>query len=182
MEIGITIRHTAWQTALPEARRVTRKAALAALALTTDLPAAASQAARPQATELAVVLADDALLHALNKEYRGIDKATNVLAFAYAESESESAPAFEENDVLGDVVIAFETARAEADQAERGLSAHLSHLVIHGVLHLLGYDHENDRDAEAMEDLEIQALAAIGISNPYASLSAEKTTGTVTET
>ena len=180
MEIGIIIRHTAWQTALPEARCITRKAALAALALTRDLPATAFQAAPPQATELAVVLADDALLQALNKEYRGIDKATNVLAFAYAESELESAPAFKKNNVFGDVVIAFETARTEADQAECGLGAHLSHLVVHGVLHLLGYDHENDCDAEEMEDLEIQALAAIGISNPYASLSAETTTGLVT--
>ena len=172
MEIGITIRDGAWRKALPEARRVTRKAALAALALTAD----------PPAHELAIVLADDALLRALNKAYRGVDKATNVLAFGYAGGEpsgahgapgahgAHGAPgAHGADDILGDVVVALESARAEADEAERSLQAHLSHLVIHGVLHLLGYDHDTDRNAEAMEDLEIQALAGIGIANPYTS-------------
>jgi probable rRNA maturation factor len=181
MEIGITIRDAAWRKALPEARRVTRKAALAALALTAD----------PPAHELAIVLADDALLRALNKAYRGVDKATNVLAFGYAGGEpsgahgapgapgahgahgAHGAPgapgAHGADDILGDVVVALESARAEADEAERSLQAHLSHLVIHGVLHLLGYDHDTDRNAEAMEDLEIQALAGIGIANPYTS-------------
>ncbi|MBT5780646.1 MAG: rRNA maturation RNase YbeY [Rhodospirillaceae bacterium] len=153
MEIGITIRHTAWRTALPEARRVTRKAALAALAL----------ASEPPANELAIVLADDALVRALNKDYRGIDKATNVLAFRYADGETAPAP----GEALGDVVVALETARREAETAGRSLHEHLSHLVIHGVLHLLGYDHANDPDAETMENLEIQALAGIGITNPY---------------
>ncbi len=155
MEIGITIRHTAWRTALPEARRVTRKAALAALAITPE----------PQAGELAIVLADDALVRALNKDYRGVDKATNVLAFLYADS--ESAPTPDVGDALGDVVIALETTLSEAQTAGQSLPDHLSHLVIHGVLHLLGYDHANDREAETMEDLEIQALAGIGVTNPY---------------
>lgn len=158
MEIGITIRHTAWRTALPEARRVTRKAALAALALTSEPPAA---------SELAVVLADDAMVRALNKDYRGIDKATNVLAFRYADGGSAPVPVPEAGEALGDVVVALETARREAETAGRSLDEHLSHLVIHGVLHLLGYDHTNDPDAETMENLEIQALAGIGIANPY---------------
>ncbi len=155
MEIGITIRHTAWRTALPEARRVTRKAALAALALTS----------KPEARELAIVLADDTLVRALNKDYRDVDKATNVLAFRYADC--SPSPALASDEALGDVVVALETARYEAETAGRSLQQHLSHLVIHGVLHLLGYDHSNDADAEKMEELEIQALASIGISNPY---------------
>jgi len=169
MEIAISIRHTAWRTALPEARRVTRKAALAALAVTT----------KPQAREIAVVLADDAMLRRLNNDYRGVDKATNVLAFCYGNSEPSSAP--EADAVLGDVVVSLERAQAEAEKAERSLQVHVSHLVIHGVLHLLGYDHDNDRDAETMEDLEIQALAGIGIANPYAPDSTATMTGAVTQ-
>jgi probable rRNA maturation factor len=167
MEIGVTIRDAAWRTALPDARQVTRQAALAALALS----------APPDADELAVVLADDAMLRALNRDYRGIDEATNVLAFAYGESEPPSATApgaGAANEVLGDVVIALETAAAEAKKSGRGLDQHLSHLVIHGVLHLLGYDHGNDGDAETMEEIEIRALADIGIANPYAPPSAVK--------
>ena len=160
MEIGITIRHSAWRTALPDARRVTRKAALAALAST----------AAPNANELAVVLADDALLRSLNADYRGINKATNVLAFAYADSKP---PPFE-SDALGDVVISLERTADEANNSGLSLGEHLSHLVIHGVLHLLGYDHGNARDAKTMEELEIRALAGIGISNPYVPESAVK--------
>ena len=162
MEIGITIRHAAWRTALPDARRMTRTAALAALASTTE----------PGANELAVVLADDALLRSLNADYRGVDKATNVLAFAYGETAPSPAP-FESN-ALGDVIISLERTADEANNSGRSLGEHLSHLVIHGVLHLLGYDHANARDAKTMEDLEIQALAGIGISNPYAPPSAVK--------
>ncbi len=150
MEIAIQIRHAAWRTALPDVRHVTRKAAKAALAMKP----------RPDGGELAVVLADDAMLRSLNNDYRGIDKATNVLAFAYGDAAA--------NGALGDVIISLERTAAEAKQAGCGLGDHLSHLVIHGVLHLLGYDHGNDSDAETMEALETRALAGIGIANPYA--------------
>ena len=162
MEIGVTIRHAAWRTALPDARRVTRNAALAALAST----------AETAATELAVVLADDVLLRSLNSAYRGVDKATNVLAFAYADSKTSRAPF--DGDVLGDVVISLERAAEEAKDSDISLSEHLSHLVIHGVLHLLGHDHITDGDAKTMEELEIRTLAVIGIANPYAPHSAVK--------
>jgi probable rRNA maturation factor len=160
MEIGVTIRHAAWRTALPDARRVTRNAALAALASTPE----------SDATELAVVLADDILLRSLNSAYRGVDKTTNVLAFAYADSNPSPTPF--ESDVLGDVVISLERTAEEAKDSDIGLSEHLSHLVIHGVLHLLGYDHITDSDAKTMEELEIRTLAGIGIANPYTSPSA----------
>lgn len=129
---------------------------MAALASTTET----------DATELAVVLADDVLLRSLNSAYRGVDKATNVLAFAYADSNPSPVPF--ESDVLGDVVISLERAAQEAKASDLSLSEHLSHLVIHGVLHLLGYDHITDSDAKTMEELEIRTLAGIGIANPYA--------------
>ncbi len=162
MEIGVTIRYAAWRTALPDARRVTRNAALAALAST----------AETAATELAVVLADDVLLRNLNSAYRGVDKATNVLAFSYANSNPSPTPF--ENDVLGDVVISLERAAEEAKDSDISLSEHLSHLVIHGVLHLLGHNHITDGDAKTMEELEIRTLAGIGIANPYAPQSTVK--------
>ena len=135
---------------------------MAALALTPE----------PGAGELAVVLADDAMVRALNADYRGIDKATNVLAFAYRDCQPPAAPLA--GDALGDVVISLETTADEAEISGRSLREHLSHLVIHGVLHLLGYDHGNARDAKTMEKLEIRALAGIGISNPYVPESAVK--------
>jgi len=150
MEIRILIRHRAWRIALPEVRRVTRKAAKAALAMERH----------PESGELSIVLADDGMLRALNGDYRGINKATNVLAFAYGGTG--------EHAEFGDVIISLERTAAEAKQSRCSLSDHLSHLIIHGVLHLLGYDHDNDDNAGAMEALEIHALARIGIANPYA--------------
>ena len=110
------------------------------------------------------------LLRSLNSAYRGVDKATNVLAFAYADSKTSRAPF--EGDVLGEVVISLERAAEEAKDSDISLSEHLSHLVIHGVLHLLGHDHITDGDAKTMEELEIRTLAVIGIANPYAPHSA----------
>jgi len=132
--------------------------------------AALASTPESDATELAVVLADDILLRSLNSAYRGVDKTTNVLAFAYADSNPSPTPF--ESDVLGDVVISLERAAEEAKDSDIGLSEHLSHLVIHGVLHLLGYDHITDSDAKTMEELEIRTLAGIGIANPYTSPSA----------
>jgi probable rRNA maturation factor len=156
MEIAIQIRHANWRIALPDARRVTRKAAKAALALD----------AAAHAGEVSLVLADDVLLRTLNSDYRGIDKATNVLAFAYGEGEPQAASGV--RDTLGDVIISFERTEAEAKLSGISLGDHLSHLVIHGVLHLLGYDHVDDDDAEIMEALEARVLAGIGIADPYA--------------
>ena len=110
MEIGIQIRYAAWLTALPEVKQVTLKAAEAALAMEPHL----------QVRELSIVLADDAMLRTLNNDYRGINKATNVLAFAYGCNEECAA--------RGDVIISLERTAAEAKQDERGLSDHLSHL------------------------------------------------------
>ena len=117
--------------------------------------------------ELAVMLTDDAGVRTLNKNWRGIDKPTNVLSFPALQP-----PAGHEPDdtprMLGDIAIAYETTRREADDEQKPFDHHLSHLAIHGFLHLIGYDHEKDADAEAMENLEREILAQLGIPDPYA--------------
>jgi len=118
--------------------------------------------------ELSVVLADDALVHRLNRDYRGKDKPTNVLSFALTEGDAGPEPEEGMPIMLGDVILAYETVRHEAETQRKSFDDHLTHLVIHGVLHLLGYDHETDEDADHMERLEVKALARLGIADPYA--------------
>jgi probable rRNA maturation factor len=116
--------------------------------------------------ELAVMLTDDAGIRTLNSNWRGIDKPTNVLSFP-ALQPTAGAPA-DAPRMLGDIAIAYETTRKEADDEEKPFDHHLSHLAVHGFLHLIGYDHEKDDDAEAMESLEQEILAQLGIPDPYA--------------
>ena len=116
--------------------------------------------------ELAVMLTDDAGIRTLNSNWRGIDKPTNVLSFP-ALQPTAGAPA-DAPRMLGDIAIAYQTTRKEADDEEKPFDHHLSHLAVHGFLHLIGYDHEKDDDAEAMEDLEREILAQLGIPDPYA--------------
>jgi probable rRNA maturation factor len=115
--------------------------------------------------ELAVMLTDDAGIRTLNSNWRGIDKPTNVLSFPALQPSGPGGP----NDaprMLGDIAIAYETTRREADEEQKPFDHHLSHLAVHGFLHLIGYDHEKDDDAEAMEALEQEILAQLGIPNP----------------
>lgn len=112
--------------------------------------------------EVSVLLVDDARIRSLNAQWRSIDKATNVLSFP------TSAPGkLASNPLLGDIVMAFETMQREARDEGKSLANHFSHLVVHGFLHLIGYDHENEGDAETMEALEIKVLAGLKIANPY---------------
>lgn len=115
------------------------------------------------ATELGVTFTDDAAIRALNATWRGKDKATNVLSFpAFPEAGEEIAP------MLGDIVLAYETIEREAALDGKPFDHHLTHLVAHGLLHLLGYDHETDEEAEIMEETERRILAALAIPDPYA--------------
>ena len=120
--------------------------------------AAAAAVARPLAGhEISLVFTDDAAVRQLNARWRGRDRATNVLSFPQA-----GGP------LIGDIVLAYETVAREAALAGRPLEHHIAHLVVHGSLHLLGYNHDADAEAERMEDLERAALSMIGVADPYA--------------
>ncbi len=115
------------------------------------------------AAELSVLLTDDDEIQTLNREWRGKDKPTNVLSFpAFSVSPSNPLPR-----MLGDIVIAFNTVTSEAQNEGKPFDAHLSHLMVHGLLHLLGYDHESDEEAEEMEELERRILESLAIPDPY---------------
>lgn len=117
--------------------------------------------------EISVALADDATVRKLNRDFRGRDKPTNVLSFAEADSELPPVPDAPAH--LGEIVLALETVLAEAHHQGKAPGDHLAHLIVHGVLHLLGYDHERgEADARAMESLEIAVLAGLGVADPYA--------------
>jgi probable rRNA maturation factor len=117
--------------------------------------------------ELAVMLTDDSGIRTLNSNWRGIDKPTNVLSFPALPPTGGGGPD-DAPRMLGDIAIAYQTTRAEADDEQKPFDHHLSHLAVHGFLHLIGYDHEKDADAEAMETLETEILAQLGIPDPYA--------------
>ncbi|MGH6981543.1 MAG: rRNA maturation RNase YbeY [Stellaceae bacterium] len=135
----------AWRKRLPGAAKLARETARAALA----------DAGRAEG-ELSVILSDDAAIRVLNRRWRGKDAPTNVLSFATGEAA-----------LLGDVVLAFETVSREAKDQGKPLSHHVRHLIVHGVLHLLGHDHERARDATRMENRERRILKSFGVADPY---------------
>ena len=142
--IEVEIEDAAWTTALPDAAAVAEQAATAALGAVHG--------------DVVVLLTDDATVRDLNARFRGKDRPTNVLSFPAAES---AAPH------LGDLVLAFGVCAAEAGAQGKSLADHLSHLTVHGVLHLLGRDHEAGAEAEEMEAEERTILASLGVADPY---------------
>ena len=114
--------------------------------------------------EVAILLSDDAEIRGLNKQWRGLDKPTDVLSFPSDQPEIPGQPQY-----LGDIVLGYETAFRDAETMGRAFDGHVSHLLIHGFLHLLGYDHIEAEDAKVMEPLEAEILAGLGWSDPYAS-------------
>lgn len=162
-EIAVAAPCDLWHAALPDVDETCRRVAAAALgAGAADWPA--EDLAR---AEISIVLADDAEVQRLNRDFRGQDKPTNVLSFAALDD--DEAPQPEDGPlVLGDVILAYQTTASEAARDGKTLVRHLSHLVVHGVLHLLGYDHMEDDEADEMERLETAVLGALGIPDPYA--------------
>ncbi|NKJ05070.1 rRNA maturation RNase YbeY [Rhizobium sp. SG741] len=116
------------------------------------------------APELSLVFTDDASIREINAEWRSQDKATNVLSFPAFPLQPGGKP----GPMLGDIIIARETVEREAIDLEKSFDDHLTHLMVHGFLHLFGYDHMNNSEAERMEGLETRILAELGLSDPYA--------------
>jgi probable rRNA maturation factor len=149
IEIGCS--SEGWAGALPDAETLLHRAANATW-----------EAAGSGTAELSVMLSSDTEIQALNRDYRGKDKPTNVLSFPAGDEGAAGRPR-----LLGDVVLALETIKREAAAQSKPLADHLSHLTVHGVLHLLGHDHETETQATAMEALETEILHGLGIADPY---------------
>ena len=118
--------------------------------------------------EFSIVLTDDETTQALNRDYRGKDKPTNVLSFAMLDSNDDDfLPPADQPLPVGDIILAYETIESEAIEQSKPLRDHYAHLLVHGALHLLGYDHEAPHEGDVMESLEIRILKKYGIENPY---------------
>lgn len=175
IDIEVVAKDTTWHLELEGAEQIARRAARAVLGhaavrgtLTRHRLWPAERPRGPDdpaSAELVLVLADDRLVRSLNRDYRGHDKPTNVLSFAGLDETVEAAA--DRPVLLGDVVLARETIAREAEAQGKTAAEHLAHLVVHGVLHLLGYDHESMPEAERMESLERAILADLGIADPY---------------
>ncbi len=147
--IAITVTDERWRS-IPDLEGLAGTAVAQALAESGD--------AMPEAAEVSILLCDDAFIATLNQKWRGVAMPTNVLSF----------PVDVDTPALGDIVVAYETVAREAAAEGKSLPDHLCHMVVHGFLHLLGFDHDDDDEAEAMEAMETRTLAALGIAPPFA--------------
>jgi probable rRNA maturation factor len=152
--IVVTVEFDAWHRAVADVEDLCRRAAAEALSRAPQ--------GEPRG-EVGVLLCDDDRATRLNRRYRGVAGPTNVLSFAIGSSGAPGGAV-----LLGDVAIAFETVAAEAAASRLAIADHLTHLVVHGVLHLVGYDHATAREAEDMEALEVAILGRLGVDDPYA--------------
>ena len=152
--IEVTVEAAAWHTAVTDPEHLCRRVIGTVLA----------REGVGAGAEVSVLLADDARLQALNRAWRGKDAPTNVLSFP---AEPATRPVPGTPALLGDVAVGLETVRREAEAEGKALGDHLGHLLVHGTLHLLGYDHEEDQAAETMEARETELLAGLGITDPY---------------
>jgi len=162
LEIDIAVQDPRWES-IPHVdnlvERTVKTTILSAIS-TAPIPVHA----RDKNYEISLVLANDDLLLVMNREYREKDKTTNVLTFASIDSNE---PQMGDNFHLGDVMLSYQTIEREAQEQDKFLRDHFVHLVVHGTLHLLGYDHIDEDDANTMETLEIRILEKMGIQNPY---------------
>jgi probable rRNA maturation factor len=162
--VDVVIASTRWSKA-PQAAKLVRRTI------------AAAAPARARASELSVILTSNRAIGVLNRRWRGQDKPTNVLSFPAprqaTKRPSKRATMRGAPRHLGDIVIAYETTAAEARAERKPFDHHLAHLAVHGFLHLLGYDHESDSEADAMERRERMILSRLGVPDPYAARDAD---------
>jgi probable rRNA maturation factor len=157
LHIDVTVDCSHWDVALPDAVKQAKDACEAAFRN-------AGAYIGCQAAEVSVVLANDVLVKSLNCEYRNSDEPTNVLSFPTAIKET---PHVDIPILLGDIIVAYETIVNEANIEGKSLRDHFYHLIVHGMLHLLGFDHQVSADADIMEAIEVDVLQKINIENPY---------------
>lgn len=157
MEILLDIEDERWQQALPDVEMFTHRVLQHGVSHGLLDPFTAKM------FEVSILLTNDAAMQVMNRDYRGKDKPTNVLSFPGFDSIEQDV----ETLMLGDIAFGIETLRREAEEQGKSLKDHYAHLLLHGFLHLIGFDHEDEEDAEAMEALEISLLQQFGISNPY---------------
>ncbi|WP_321393308.1 rRNA maturation RNase YbeY [Emcibacter sp.] len=173
IQLDINLEETGWDEELPGAGDLVQRCLQKVVAGTAE----GKVLAEFPHLELSILLTGDKSIQVLNREYRGKDKATNVLSFP-ALSDEEIEDYFHRGAILpdypvslGDIILALETVKSEAISSGKSLENHFCHLVVHGILHLLGYDHQNDADAEEMEGLEKAILGTLGIDDPYDEMS-----------
>ncbi len=160
LEMDLAVSLADWQEAIPDIEGLCRRAAMA------TINTAAKDDLKNQAIEVGFLLTDDEAVQELNRDYRGKDKPTNVLSFASQDGDDMAQPE-DAPIILGDIVMAFETVVLESEEENKTIANHFCHLVVHGMLHLLGFDHQNDREAFEMESLESTILIELGIPDPY---------------
>jgi probable rRNA maturation factor len=171
LAVDILTESEAWRM-LPEAEDIVRRAIAFAATCPPTLPRERGRVGSEhhRNAEVSVLLCDDKTIARLNAQWRGQQKPTNVLSFP-APPLQGAVP--DEKIPLGDIAIAYEILAREAEESGKTISEHLSHLVVHGFLHLLGYDHHMDEEAERMERMERDILARIGVADPYAACDAD---------
>ncbi len=164
-ELFILVDDLRWQQELPAAEELSRQTFSSVLDF---IGAVEPSELTKYALSVNLSLGNDETVQSLNKEFRGLDKPTNVLSFANID-DPDFGPDWQENGLLplGDIIIALETLTREAAEKQISLADHFCHLLVHGLLHLLGYDHQQDDEAEHMEGLEVQILQKLNIKNPY---------------
>ena len=162
IELDIMIEAGGWAS-LHDAEALAQRAAEAAVTVAEEAN---------EDFEVSVMLTDDAHIQELNRTWRGKDKPTNVLSFPAPEQPGQGGLGETGPRHLGDIALAYETLVRESEDESKELAHHFAHLIVHGILHLLGYDHEVEAEAEIMEALEVKALATLGIADPYRDMAA----------
>ncbi|MCL4677598.1 MAG: rRNA maturation RNase YbeY [Alphaproteobacteria bacterium] len=166
MQIDLTLHDTRWRAEIPDVEILTERA----LNQAKNHPEISVRLlmGRVKDTEVSITLSNDEFVQKLNREYREQDKPTNVLSFPMTDEDDQEMPEEKVGIIsFGDIIMAFETVKSESAQQKKALRDHFTHLLIHGFLHLLHFDHTQEEEAQEMERLEAEILATMNIDNPY---------------